>query len=388
MPTDYIALAVPFFFLLMGIEALVARRRRLAAYRFADTLADLGCGVIQRMALLGLGGALALAYVWVYQRFRVVDLARSPVAAWVIAFFGVDFVFYWWHRASHRVNVLWAAHIVHHQSEDYNMAVALRQAVLTPVTSLPFSLMLGVLGVPPTVMATSSALNTLYQFWIHTRTVGRLGALEAILNTPSHHRVHHARNAGYLDANFGGVLIIWDRLFGTFVPETEAPQFGITTPLRSFNPLWAQVHYLVDLWRLSRRPATWRDRLAVWLEPPERTAGRTHAALGAATRADDPTASPASPAGSSTGRRYDVEAPARLRRYVAVNFALAVVAAFCVMMWHGALPMLWVAVAALLVVLTVTTSTALLESRAWGRAAEAARLALIVAAVAAWAATA
>jgi sterol desaturase/sphingolipid hydroxylase (fatty acid hydroxylase superfamily) len=371
--TDYIALAVPFFFLLIGIEALVAQRRGLRAYRFGGTIADLGCGVTQRMALLALGGVLGVGYGWLYTHARLLDLGRRPVVAGIVAFLGADLMYYLWHRASHRVNFLWAAHIVHHQSEDYNLAVALRQAVLTPVTYLPFSLALALVGVPPVVAAASTAVNTLYQFWIHTETVGRLGPLEWVLNTPSHHRVHHGRNPAYLDHNYGAVLIVWDRLFGTFVAEAERPRYGITTPLRSFNPLWAQVHYLVDLARLAGQQPRWRDRVAVWLEPPERTAARVQV-----TAAESAPPAPAPPA------KYEVEVPGRLRRYVGVNFALAVVGAFALMSWHRMLPAALVAVGGALVVLTVATSAALVERKRWARPLEAVRLGLALLAPAVW----
>src|SRR5690606_31238042 len=150
-----------------------------------------------------------------------------------------DFAYYWWHRASHRISFLWAAHVVHHQSEDYNLAVALRQAWFTSLSSWVLNLPLAFLGVPPLVYGVCAALNTLYQFWIHTRLVGKLGPLEWVLNTPSHHRVHHGIDAPYLDTNYGGVFIVFDRLFGTFVEETHEPRYGTLDPIRSFDPVWA-----------------------------------------------------------------------------------------------------------------------------------------------------
>jgi sterol desaturase/sphingolipid hydroxylase (fatty acid hydroxylase superfamily) len=248
-----IALAIPFFFLLIAVELGVARAQRRPRYRFADAIADLGCGIGQRVTLLFYEGALLALYAGVYAHARLLDLGRWPVAAWVVALLGVDFTYYWWHRASHRINALWAAHVVHHQSEDYNLAVALRQGILTPVTSMPFALPLALLGVPPLIWAAAEAINTLYQFWIHTETVRGLGPLDAVLNTPTHHRVHHGANPRYLDKNYGGIFIIWDRLFGTFEPEVEPVVYGITKPLRSFNPLWAQVHELGELGRRARR---------------------------------------------------------------------------------------------------------------------------------------
>src|SRR5262249_7893776 len=156
-----------------------------------------------------------------------------------------------------------------------------------------------------------------YQFWIHTRTIGRLGPLEAVLNTPSHHRVHHGANPEYLDRNYGAVFIIWDRMFGTFAPEAGEVRYGITTPLRSFHPVWAPVHYLWDLGRAAAAAKSWRRRLAVWVEPPERTA--RHAELAPA---------PAPPAVPAQGAvKYDVPVSRGLRAYVTANFVLAVTAA-------------------------------------------------------------
>ena len=359
---NYIALAIPFFFALIGIELLVARRRGRKVYRFADAIADLGCGVTQRIALLFFEGLLLALYAWIYRHGRVVDVGRWPVASWVVALIAVDFIYYWWHRASHRVNVLWAAHIVHHQSEDYNLAVALRQAVLTPVTGLPFTLPLALIGIPPLVYVGAEAFNTLYQFWIHTETVGRIGALEAVLNSPSHHRVHHGRNPQYLDRNYGGMLIIWDRLFGTYEPEREPPSYGITKPLRSFNPLWAQLHYFGDLARLSRAARGWRARLAPWLAPPERTGGD----LGGA-------GSPAAPS------KYDVPVPRRLRTYVLVNFALAATTTFWLMMGQNLIAPAWLAVGGGLVLLTMATMGGLMEGKRWALPLERMRLGLVAA---------
>jgi alkylglycerol monooxygenase len=355
MDPNYIALAVPFFFLLIGVELWVAARRGVRPYRFADAIADLGCGITQRIVLLFCEGLLLLAYVAVY-RHRLVDLGRHLAVAWAVAFVAVDFLYYWWHRASHRSNFLWAAHVVHHQSEDYNLAVALRQSVLTPWTALPFALPLALVGIPPLVYGACAALNTLYQFWIHTQLVGRLGPLEGVLNTPSHHRVHHARNPRYLDRNYAAVFIVWDRLFGTFVPETEPPRYGITKPLRSFNALWAQVQPIVALASLSRAAPRWRERLAVWLAPPERK-------FTWSVREDPIT----------TADGYEVAVSPGLRRYVLVNFALATAATFWLMLRGGAWPARSLIGGALLVLVTVAALAGLLERRRWARPLDAAR---------------
>jgi sterol desaturase/sphingolipid hydroxylase (fatty acid hydroxylase superfamily) len=216
---DPIALAVPMFFVLIGLELAWAKRRGVKVYGFTDALTDLSCGITSQVVLLVRAAAQLGAYAWVYEHARLFTIEPTWLA-WFVAFVGVDFLYYWWHRLSHEVNFLWAAHVVHHQSEDYNLAVALRQAVLTSWTALPFYLPLAVLGVPVAVYAIVHALSTLYQFRIHTQLVGRIrGPLDWILNLPSHHRVHHAINERYLDKNYGAMLIVWDRLFGTYAEE-------------------------------------------------------------------------------------------------------------------------------------------------------------------------
>src|SRR5258706_12008134 len=228
MGPNYIALAIPVFVVSILAEIFIARAQRRTVHRFADVIANLSCGIFQQIGLVFLNFLLIAAYALVYQRDRLFDLSVSSVAPWLIAFIGVDFFYYWWHRLSHEVNFLWAAHVVHHQSEDYNLAVALRQAVLTHFTAVPFYLPLALAGVPPIVYATTHAFSTLYQFWIHTELVGKArGPVDWILNLPSHHRVHHAVNRQYLDKNYGATLIIWDRIFGTYIEEIEKPVNGI-----------------------------------------------------------------------------------------------------------------------------------------------------------------
>ncbi len=357
MGPNYIALAVPFFFLLIAIELAVARRQRRTTYRFADAVSDLGCGISQRIVLLFIEALLVAAYVVVYQRFRVADLAGHLVWASLLAFVAVDFIYYWWHRASHRLNFLWAAHVIHHQSEDFNLAVALRQSVLTPVTFTPFALPLALIGIPPLIYLAAISLNTLYQFWIHTELIGKLGPLEAVLNTPSHHRVHHARNDVYLDRNYAAVFIIWDRLFGTFVPERERPDYGITKPLRSFNPLWAQLQPLAELGALSTTAPRWRDRLRVWLAPPERSFAWAPAHTVAAG-----------------AEKYDVPVSRPLRLYVVINFALAVLATFLLMLWSASLSRVQLTIFAALVLIAVVTAGGLMEKKRWARPLEIGRL--------------
>lgn len=207
-----------------------------------DAFANIGCGVVEQLTGLFVKVFTIALYSYVYQEFRLFTLPTSW--PWlVLLFIGIDFAYYWAHRMSHEVNLFWIGHVVHHQSEDYNLSVALRQGALQKIFTSPFFLPLAVLGFSDEWFLFLSAFNTLYQFWIHTEWINKLPTwFEFLFNTPSHHRVHHGRNAQYIDKNHGGTLIIWDRLFGTFEPEGEKVQYGVTLPVRSWNPLWA--HWL------------------------------------------------------------------------------------------------------------------------------------------------
>jgi alkylglycerol monooxygenase len=268
MVPDYIALAGPAFFVLIVVELFVAHRRGVSYYRVNDAINSISTGLLMQLSVLFAKGLLVAGYLGIYENFRLVDLSAVHAGTWLACFFGVDCAYYWFHRLSHEINFLWAAHVVHHQSEDYNLSVALRQSTLQPFFGSFFYWPLALIGFPPLVFLTCSAFNTLYQFWLHTQAIGSLGPLEEVFVTPSHHRVHHGRNPIYLDRNHGGTFIIWDRLFGTFEREKETVVYGITTPLESWNPIWANLHYWVDLCRTAiatRRPI---DKLRTFVESP------------------------------------------------------------------------------------------------------------------------
>jgi sterol desaturase/sphingolipid hydroxylase (fatty acid hydroxylase superfamily) len=368
--TNYIALAIPLFFVLIAAELVWARARGVRVYRLADALTDLSCGVTSQLAVIFYGALQLAIYALIYEHYRLFN--HPAWFAWLAAFVGVDFAYYWWHRASHEVNVLWAAHIVHHQSEDYNLAVALRQAVLTSWTALLFYLPLALLGVPPLSFATVLAFSTLYQFWIHTQLIGKVrGPLDYLFNLPEHHRVHHAINPRYLDKNYGATLIVWDRWFGTYQSEEEAPVYGITKPLASFNPLWAQVHYWVELLQLSRRAQTLGDKLRVWWKPPIWQPAGLPAV---APREVSP----------STFEKYEAPLSPARSIYLLVQYALLISAATALVFYAAQLPSWLLASATLAVVLGLLSAGALMERRPWGAPLEAARLLASCGLLAAW----
>jgi alkylglycerol monooxygenase len=361
---DPIALAVPGFFVLIGVEMAVARRRGLRVYRFNDAVTDLSCGVASQIEAMFFAALQLGIYALVFARLRIFDLHGA--SAWIVAFVGVDFFYYWWHRLSHEVNLLWAAHVVHHQSEDYNLAVALRQSITTGWSSLPFYLPLAVLGVPTLVFAITHALSTLYQFWIHTELVGKVrGPIDWILNLPSHHRVHHAINPQYLDKNYGATLIVWDRIFGTYIEEEEACVYGITKPLASFNPLWAEVQYFVELATRTVR-LRGRDRARVWVASP------AWAARGEEKLRADVTARP----------KYDSKTSRGTRRYVLVQYVILLGATSALMLGHASLRPVVLGASCLALSGGLLAMGALLEGRSWARPVEIARLAASALAIA------
>ncbi|HEX6835889.1 MAG TPA: sterol desaturase family protein [Polyangia bacterium] len=270
MESALIVLAIPVFFGFMGLELWVARRRGRRLYRFADSIANLGNGIGEQIIQAFCIPITVGVYATVFAHARLYTVSSRSAAAWIVLFFAVDFLYYAYHRASHRVNFLWAGHVVHHSSEEYNFSVALRQSWFgQQLTEWVFFLPLALAGFPPAMFVVTITLNTLYQFFIHTRLVGRLGPLEWILNTPSHHRVHHGINPEYVDRNYAGVFIIWDRLFGTFEPEGAEPVYGLVKPLGSFSPLWANLHRWVEIASMSRKTRRLRDKLYAWIAPPE-----------------------------------------------------------------------------------------------------------------------
>lgn len=258
--------AIPFFFLLIGIEVIYCLWRRQDHYDLHDSIADLSCGILQQVGGFFMVALYLMAYLYFYE-LRLFDLPNNPLV-WVACFLGVDLAYYWFHRSAHRINLLWGGHAPHHQSEEYNLTVALRQGFFSEPIATLFYLPLAVLGFHPLLFLICRELNTIYQFWIHTRSIGKLGWFESIFNTPSHHRVHHGVNPKYIDRNHAGVLIIWDKLFGSFQEEEEEPVYGVVTPMRSWNPLKANLDHWSQLARTSAQLPRWRDRFLIWWMPP------------------------------------------------------------------------------------------------------------------------
>jgi sterol desaturase/sphingolipid hydroxylase (fatty acid hydroxylase superfamily) len=365
---DFVPYAVPFFIALIVVELLADRWRGQRNYRVADAINSLSTGVLSTTTGLLTKGVGVLTYAFALEHLALLELpARSPWT-WLFAFVFYDFCYYWLHRLGHERNILWAAHSVHHQSEDYNLTTALRQTSTGFLLSWIFYLPLAVLGVPLVVFISVASLNLLYQFWVHTRHVPKLGWYEWFFVTPSNHRAHHAQNALYMDRNYGGVFIIWDRLFGSFQEEDENEPviFGVTTPLASWNPLWANLQFYAQLCSDARRTHSLWDKLRIWFM---RTGWRP-----ADVKAKYPLAKP----DLSQFRKFEVPLDVRQQVYVALQFvAYAGFGSYLMNVGQGlptaALILGWGAMALGLFALGVA-----LENRPWALTAELVRLALNV----------
>ena len=259
-----VAAATPVFLVMIAAEAWLAHRRRLQAYSLADSLTSMACGIWTVTLEVFTKSAMLLAYGWVFSHLSLWQTAPGSAWTWAWSFLVFDFVYYWAHRWSHEINFLWAVHSPHHQSEEFNLTTALRQGAFQDVFHAPLFMVLALLGCPPGVFIIQLTLSKFYQFWIHTRLVGRVPLVEGILNTPSAHRVHHAVNDVYLDRNYAATLMIWDRLFGTYIEEGEECVYGVRKGGPGWNAVWAQFAWPAVMWHDAVRTARWRDRLSLW----------------------------------------------------------------------------------------------------------------------------
>jgi sterol desaturase/sphingolipid hydroxylase (fatty acid hydroxylase superfamily) len=257
--------AIPYFLILLVVEWLAFRHTGddhdgpMLGFEARDTLTSLSMGIGNLVINLGWKLVVLTIYTGVYE-LTPLRISSHDWWAWVLLFFADDAAYYAFHRVSHEVRVFWAAHVTHHSSRRYNLSTALRQTWV-PMTSFPFWIPLALIGIPPWMIVLEQSVSLVYQFWIHTERVRRLPApLEFVLNTPSHHRVHHGSNDRYLDRNYAGILIIWDRLLGTFQGEDEPVRYGLTTNLETFNPARVAFHEYAAIGRDVRHARGWRER--------------------------------------------------------------------------------------------------------------------------------
>lgn len=248
MKLNYLGFAVPLFLFFIGLEYLYSKRKGRNFFQYAESVANLNVGIAERLLDLFTTSLFFGAFVYIHEHFALFDI-KAGWFTWVLLFLATDLVWYWYHRLAHEINAFWAVHVVHHQSEDFNYTVSARITVFQAVVRCMFWAVLPLIGFPPLMISLFLLVHGLYPFFIHTQALGKWGWFEKILVTPTHHGIHHASNPEYLDKNYGDVLIIWDKLFGTFAKEKKDVQivYGLTKPLNSHSFLWQHFHFLLEL---------------------------------------------------------------------------------------------------------------------------------------------
>jgi alkylglycerol monooxygenase len=246
MKFDYIAFAIPFFVSFMLLEYYISKRQNKKVHTFNESIANVNVGIVERISDLLTTGSFFFVFSWLHHTYAVFDIGNNWIT-WVLLFLATDLLWYWYHRFGHQVNLFWAAHIVHHQSDDFNYTTAARITIFQAIARGLFWSILPIIGFKPEMITVFLLVHGTYPFFTHTQLIGKLGWLEYIIVTPSHHRVHHSSNPEYLDKNYGDMLIVWDKLFGTFAKEETGPKYGLTKSLESHSFLWQHFHYVLEL---------------------------------------------------------------------------------------------------------------------------------------------
>jgi alkylglycerol monooxygenase len=361
MNINPIVLSIPIFFLLIVLEVIIQQFSKKKLYRFNDALTNISCGVTQQVSgvflkLFGIG-----LYVLIYEYLRIWEIPSNWYTL-IILFVATDFAYYWAHRMSHEINLFWSGHVVHHQSEDYNLSVALRQSSFQVIWTSAFYFPLAIIGFEPLDFALMAALTTLYQFWIHTELIGKLGFLEYFMVTPSHHRVHHGRNPKYIDRNHGGTFIVWDMMFGTYQVEEETPTYGITTPVNSWNPVWANFsHYKIMVHEMKQIPGFIDKIKYVFYKP-----GWLPTDLGGYR--------PAPEVDKANYNKFVTQSATSLNLYVLLQYAVLLGLSTWFLFFQKDMDMVLKTTVAILIAIAAVTVGALFENKPWVKWAEVFRI--------------
>lgn len=362
--TYYIGLAIPAFFFFMIIELILEKVKKKNYYRFADSITNISAGIGSQIMNIFAKSLLVVLFTYIYDHFALYHIPENWYTG-ILLFLLFDFAFYWAHRLGHRVNFLWAAHVVHHQSEEFNLSVALRQPWLSDILTFFIFIPLPLMGFSPQFIVLIGAIDILYQFIIHTKYVGKLHpVIEFIFNTPSHHRVHHAVNKQYIDKNYAGVLIIWDRLLNTFEEEKEEPLYGITVPFKSWNPVWANIHYWIDLFKLSEKSKRIIDKILVFFTPP----GWQPKELGGYQ--------PPKLITKENYNKYESSTEGPIKKYIIVQYVILLVIAGVFLNFYKHFSLLERILPSTLILFNTVVLGALAENKFWGKYLEYIRLLL------------
>ncbi|MCK7554598.1 sterol desaturase family protein [Chitinophaga sedimenti] len=350
MKLNLLAFAIIGFLLFMGLEYLLSRKTGKNYFQFAESVANINVGIAERLLDVFTTGVFYFFFVYIHDQFALFNI-KPHWATWLALLLFTDFIWYWYHRLAHEVNILWAAHVVHHQSEDFNYTVSARITVFQAALRSLFWAVLPFIGFPPAMITSLLLVHGLYPFFIHTQTIGKLGIPEHFMVTPSHHRVHHSSNEEYLDKNYGDVFIIWDQLFGTFVKEKDDVKcvYGLTTPLKSYSFLWQQFHFMLELLTAFRRAKGFKAKWIVIFGKPDDI---------------DP------------GIRPELEqkwlfAPEKAKNtrfqriYIVLQTSISIILLFFVVLFEKIIPGGLAALSVLFILISLVNTGAILEQRKW-----------------------
>jgi alkylglycerol monooxygenase len=360
MQLNWMAFAIPFFLFFIGLEYYVSKRRNNSYFHFGESIANLNAGIGERLADLFTTGLLYFLFDYIYKHYAIFEI-RPTAWTWILLFLITDFLWYWYHRLAHQVNVFWIAHIVHHQSEDFNYSVSARITVFQAVVRSLFWSVMPLIGFPPEMIFIFLLIHGAYPFFTHTQTIGKLGWLEHVFVTPSHHRVHHASNPEYLDKNYGDVLIVWDKFFGTFEKETVSPVYGLVHPLKSYSFLWQHFHGFLELLSATVRAHSWKEKVRIIFGKPELIDNRIRIQL----------------EGKLLSRKNG-EPTSFLYKYISWQTGISLLLLFLTILFEHRLTSTQLLFVALFILISVINTSAILEQRRWVLYLEYTRVALVL----------
>lgn len=344
-----VALIVPAFFVFLGLEYwLASRKSGKKLFHYESSIANLSVGIGERLLNLFITGSFYGLYYYIYEHFSLFNIPNHW-SVWILLLLATDFVWYWYHRLGHEINLFWGAHIVHHQSEEFNYTVSARITTLQAIVRNVFWCLLPWAGFHPAMVIAILVVHGTYSFFTHTQVIGKLGWIEKILITPSHHGVHHASNEKYINKNYGDIFVFWDKLFGTFQKEEEKPVYGLTHPLKSSSFLWQHFHYYAELWEACRRSNSWLKSIRIILGKPEDLDQSIRPALEERLLPRKTAATP----------------PLRLKVYINIQLIASVVGLFIFTLLFNTIPIAEQVLGVALILLTLINCGALLEQKRW-----------------------
>jgi alkylglycerol monooxygenase len=345
---EVVAIALPVLLGIMALEYYVSIQQKRRFFSFSDSITNLSIAVLDRLSGLLFAGFFYFIYDYLQTHFGIFQI-KATIFNWILLFVLVDFLWYWYHRFSHTVNVFWAEHVVHHSSQEYNFIVGTRITILQSLVRLIFWCILPVIGFNAIMIELLLLIHGAYSFFTHTRLIGKLGWIEHIFVTPSHHRVHHASNENYLDKNFGGVFIFWDKLFGTFAIEQEEVKFGLSHPLETKILLWQLFHFWAELLYCVNRQKSWKEKCRLLLGKPELINPKAREIL---------------------EKRYlskKVKHPIStdFKHYIVCQMVLCIIGLIVTLYFSNSLSNIWIWFISTLIILTLINCGAILERRKW-----------------------